>query len=170
MTVRALHLTDPPASAAANRKPHYVHPGQLFASADPHLVTTILNTCVAVCLFDAQSKIGGLNHYLLPNRVELGGGGPRFGEGAMEQLLSRVVELGASKPRLRAKIFGGAQGTTPSGANELGRRNVALAYELLERAGVPVVAADHGGPSARKLVFQTDDGVAWVKYLEGGHR
>jgi chemotaxis protein CheD len=163
--------TPPLGAAQAGAVPHqahYVHPGQLFASAEPHQVTTILGTCVAVCLFDAHAKVGGLNHYLLPNRVGTGAGG-RFGASAMELLLDRVQSLGAMKSRLRAKVFGGADGRAGS-AGELGKRNVALAYELLEQAGVPVIAADHGGPSARKLIFQTDDGVAWVKYLQGEAR
>ena len=86
----------------------YLQPGQLYASAQPSAVTTVLGSCVAVCLWDPIEAVGGMNHYLLPFFAGAGQGSPRFGNFAMTELVDRLVALGASKGRLQAKVFGGA--------------------------------------------------------------
>lgn len=145
---------------------HYLHPGQLHVSTTPHLVTTILGTCVAVGLWDAQVGVGGLNHYLLPTDPS-GLASPRVGDAAIATLYERVVRLGGAPERLRAKVFGGTQSAFgfDRGGRDLGAQNATRAFEWLAARGVPVVASDVGGPRARKLLFQTADGLSWVKYL-----
>lgn len=145
---------------------HYLHPGQLHASAAPMLVTTILGTCVAVGLWDAQARVGGLNHYLLPSDPS-GTAGPRVGASAIVTLHEWVLRLGAAPERLRAKVFGGTQSAFgfERGGRDLGAQNAAIAFEWLAARGIPVVASDVGGARARKLLFQTADGLSWVKYL-----
>jgi chemotaxis protein CheD len=80
-------------------------------------------------------------------------------------LLNRLSALGSEAADLQAKVFGGASVLAAFGAGggRLGALNVALAERLLHEQGIPVVAADVGGLSARRLVFQTDDGAAWVR-------
>jgi chemotaxis protein CheD len=73
----------------------YPHPGQLFASAEPASVTTVLGSCVSVCLWDRDRGIGGINHFVLPIWAGNGTSSPRFGNVAMEALLARLVGLGA---------------------------------------------------------------------------
>lgn len=145
----------------------YVHVGQLFASAEPRVVTTILGSCVSVCLWDPQAGIGGLNHFLLPQCVENGISSARFGNVAIRHLLDEIAGLGGQIARLKAKLFGGASVIdafqTPQ--NTLGMQNVALARRLLQETGIPVVAEDVGGAQGRKLVFQTRDGSAWVRKI-----
>lgn len=156
-----------PGSAAPSRGAHYLHPGHLYTSASPWTVTTILGTCVAVCLWDAQAAVGGVNHYLLPLQLSQSEQSLRFGVVSIPRLFEQVLALGAVRGRLQAKLFGGMSsrwGFTRTG-KDLGEANVLLARKLLDEAGVPVVASDVGGPRGRKLVFQLDDGVAWVKAL-----
>ena len=103
----------PPRGAVAAREGRdlirvYLQPGQLYASAQPSAVTTVLGSCVAVCLWDPIEAVGGMNHYLLPFFAGAGQGSPRFGNFAMTELVDRLVALGASKGRLQAKVFGGA--------------------------------------------------------------
>ena len=148
----------------------YLHPGQLVASAEPSYVTTILGSCVAVCLWDVDQRVGGMNHFMLPLFAGNGSASPRFGNVAMERLLSKVLALGARQESLRAKLFGGAcvlealRGTCGS----LGANNVELARRFLKGAGIPVVAEDVAGDRGRKLGFRTDDGAAAVRLLSGG--
>jgi chemotaxis protein CheD len=137
------------------------------ATREPALVTTILGSCVAVCLWDEVAGAGGMNHYLLPEGSGTDADALRFGSVATEALIDRLLRLGAQRGRLRAKVFGGARisasfkGQTP----HLGATNVARALEVLAREGLRVDARDTGGERGRKLLFQTDDGVAWVKEL-----
>jgi chemotaxis protein CheD len=145
----------------------YLHPGQLFASADGSSVTTILGSCVALCLWDPVSRVGGINHYLLPLWAGSGPSSPRFGDVAVRGLIERVLTLGSDKRRLKAKLFGGACVIAAFRAreNHLGMKNVQTAQQLLEQEGIPLVGHDVGGGRGRKLIFHTDDGAAWVKQL-----
>ncbi len=145
----------------------YVHAGQLFASPVGTDVTTILGSCVAICLWDAAVGIGGMNHYMLS--FDRGAATPslRHGNYATEELLLALRRFGAVPGRLQAKVFGGAsilQGFQ-QGGNELGQKNIDLARELLLVERIPIVSEDVGGPRGRKLIFSTDSGEALVKRL-----
>lgn len=145
----------------------YLHPGELYASKDACAVTTILGSCVAVCLWDPVSKIGGINHFLLPEWNKTTMPSPRFGDVAIKTLIDRLVALGAQRRRLEAKMFGGACVLQAFQEREthLGARNVGAAEQLLQDQGIPLVGSDVGGQKGRKLIFQIDDGTAWVKQL-----
>lgn len=151
----------------SGQKPVYVHVGQMYSSAQPALVSTILGSCVAVCLWDPATGMGGLNHYLLPHRVENGISSPRFGNVAIERLITDLAGMGADPRRLKAKVFGGASVIEAFQSNErsLGMANVELARQLLRGAGIPIVAEDVGGTQGRKVMFQTTDGAAWVRRI-----
>jgi len=145
----------------------YLHPGQLHASAEGCAVSTILGSCVALCLWDPTARVGGINHFLLPIWVGEGQASARFGNVAVRNLIDKVLSLGGQKPRLRAKLFGGACVIEAfrERENHLGTKNVQVAEELLEQAGIPLVGRDVGGCRGRKLIFHTDNGTAWVRQL-----
>jgi chemotaxis protein CheD len=170
-----------PATAESARKPASssdgvtrrqvnLYAGQVFASREPAMVTTILGSCVAVCLWDVTRKTGGINHFLLPERVEGGLFTARFASVACEQLLAKMVTLGSEKRNLHAKVFGGASvlDALRDGLQRLGERNVETALAMLAGEQIPVMAQDVGGRFGRKLVFFTDTGVAWVKAIQRG--
>lgn len=156
-----------PQTAENHRSHFYLHPGKLFASRQRHAVTTILGSCVAVCIWEPYSKIGGINHFLLPVHGGDGAASARFGDLAIEALIEQLLALGCRGRNLRAKIFGGACVLKAFEVREihLGQRNVAVAEECLRIAGIPLIDRDVGGQRGRKLIFHTDDGAAWVKRL-----
>jgi chemotaxis protein CheD len=145
----------------------YLHPGQVFASAEPATVTTVLGSCVAVCLWDPWTRIGGINHFLLPHWAGNGSSSPRFGNVAMQSLFERMLAIGARGAELEAKVFGGAcvLAAFHRRPGRLGDQNVDHALRFLERRSIRVSAQDTGGRRGRKLVFHTEDGEAWVKEL-----
>jgi chemotaxis protein CheD len=148
-----------------NRSQVYLHAGQLSVAATPTAITTILGSCVAVCLFDPVTRIGGVNHFLLPLPVQRERSA-RFGTVAIPELVEAVVGAGASRGSLAAKVFGGASviGALAQG-RRLGEENAILALRLLDEARIPVLDHDVGGSRGRKLVFFTDEGTAWVRQL-----
>ncbi|MDY7228299.1 GAF domain-containing protein [Hyalangium rubrum] len=158
------------ASAASDVRGVFLHPGEIFVSRNPSEVTTILGSCVAVCLWDPHLHIGGLNHFLLPSAPGASGAAGRFGDTAIPALVSELERLGSQRQHLRAKVFGGAAvgGIAPGGKAGLGQRNAELARQLLGELGISLVAEDLGGTTGRKLRFRTDDGSALVKKLGGG--
>jgi chemotaxis protein CheD len=145
----------------------YLHAGQLFASVDPCTITTIVGSCVTVCLYDPVRRIGGANHYLLSEAFGELNVSARFGNVAIPQLIARVVSLGSCKSDLVAKVFGGANTNGGPGAGNagLGAKNVQLAKRILSRERIPIAAEDVLGSRGRKIIFHTAEGSAWVRSL-----
>jgi len=134
--------------------------GEYRVSRSPEVLYTLLGSCVAVCLHDPAAGIGGMNHILLPGRAEEEGrvhDVARFGLDAVELLVRALVDAGASRRRLVAKLFGGGhvirqmdEATSP------GFRNVQFIRGLMDKERIPVVTSDLGGYEARKVWFRTD--------------
>jgi len=145
----------------------YLLPGQLYASAEPCRITTILGSCVAVCLFDATRLAGGMNHFLLPISRGAEEVSMRFADQATVTLLQRMMALGCHLDNIIAKIFGGAAlfHSTGQYKDSLGAKNVAAATELLARAGIPIAARETGGNQGRRVIFDTEEGVAWSRRI-----
>jgi chemotaxis protein CheD len=144
------------------RERRYLQPGQLIVATLPTAVTTILGSCIAVCLWEPQRSIGGMNHFMLP----IGSAGPRFGPAAMEQLLEKMRGAGARLPLLRAKVFGGAcMFAEMQSSAHLGQKNADVALEFLKRRGIEIVQTDVGGNRGRKLIFHTDEGTTWLNSI-----
>lgn len=158
-------IEQPPRHGAARRI--YLYPGEFATTADPCRVTTVLGSCVAVCLWDEVRRFGGMTHFILPQEVGNGVSSPRFGNVAIRLVLEALEGLGSRRGDLQAKLFGGAaiHGAGSGQALTLGARNVASARHALERAEIPVVAEDVGGTAGRKIRFDTGDGAVWVKRL-----
>lgn len=142
----------------------FVHPGQVFTSTEACTVSTILGTCVAVCLWDPTTRAGGLNHFVLPHFAAGTAASPKYGNVAMRELLDRLIGHGIPPSRLQAKVFGG-MGRGDQGGKDLGTANVELALKLLAEAGIPVISQDVGGAHGRRLLFRLSDGSAWVKHF-----
>jgi chemotaxis protein CheD len=145
----------------------FVHTGEVVVVPGNTLLSTVLGSCVSVCLWDPATGAGGVNHFLLPDQVTNGMSGSQFGNVAMSTLLSRLARQGAPAHALRAKVFGGASVLDPDAPRKdnLGLRNVELARVMLNLASIPIVAEDIGGARGRKLIFRTGDGAAWVRKL-----
>jgi chemotaxis protein CheD len=145
----------------------YLQPGELIVTPHPTVVTTVLGSCVAVCLWDPHRGVGGMNHYLLARGQGEGMRGLRFGNVAIQELLRLLRARGCETTDLRAKIFGGADVLLAirSGDHSLGAQNVQVAKHMLEEARIPVVSEDVRGRQGRKLVFHTHSGAAFVRLL-----
>ncbi len=150
-----------------NERVAYLYPGELMVSREPCAVSTVVGSCVAVFLWDAQRRLGGVNHFLLPRDPRPDEPSARFGNTAIRVLVQKLVALGSDRVSLVAKVFGGANvlGTPPRGERHLGMQNVELAFASLKALGVPVMASDVGGNRGRRVVCHTADGSAWVKEL-----
>lgn len=143
---------------------HYLYPSAIFASKTPFLVKTILGTCVSVCLWDEKMKIGGINHFMLPlwNGEELQT--PKYGNIAIEKLILKMQELGASPQDLVAKVFGGKDPDADTKFSfQIGKRNVRVAIDLLKESKIPIVASHTGNIVSRKIHFYTDTGIVHLK-------
>lgn len=128
------------------------------------IVTTVLGSCVAVCLYDVTSGIGGMNHFLLPEGKSGDLDDVVFGLHAMELLINDMLKQGADKLRMEAKLFGGAQ--MIGGLSDIGQRNVAFAREFLSDERFPVVGESVGGNMGRKIRFTPSTGSVLQKLVQ----
>ena len=145
----------------------YLPPGLIHAARTPTAVTTVLGSCIAVCLFDPVERVGGINHYLLPYWNGEGLASPKYANIALPKLLERMAELGCRPRGLRAKLFGGgAIFQQVGGLFGVGERNVRYAEDYLAEAGIPVVARDVGEAFTRKVIFHLHTGEAFVRRLK----
>ena len=130
-------------------------------------ISTLLGSCVAVCLYDPKLKLCGMNHFLLPTRTSADNSDIDVilnGDYSMEVLVNALLNKGAQKTRLIAKAFGG--GNIVSSINmDIGGRNSTFAHEWLEREGIPLVASDFNGPWSRKVVFVPQTGDAFCRRI-----
>jgi chemotaxis protein CheD len=139
------------------------------------LITIGLGSCVAIILYDAAARVGGLAHTLLPDEsMARDRSNPaKFPSSAITALLVEMIRLGADQRRVRAKLVGGASmfaNLVPSGAINIGDRNVAAARQALLERGIPVLGEDVGSDHGRSVHFFLDDGRVEVRSLKKGNR
>jgi chemotaxis protein CheD len=142
----------------------FLHAGHLWVAREATEITTILGSCVAICMSDPVAGVGGMNHYMLPHDIGSHSASPRYARHATEMLLVRLHELGADPTRLQARIYGGAcmLGLTAHAGNDLGTQNVRVAREYLHFYKVAIVAENTGGAEGRRVVYDTATGRAVV--------
>ncbi len=134
----------------------FLYPGQLLAAKKETLISTLLGSCVAVALYDPITKIGGLNHYLLPEVLHSEQASGRYGNFAIPKLVHELERLGASRARLKAKVYGGANVLTENTFGEsIGSSNIILAYQLLSEMNIPIIEENVGGTIGRKIHMNT---------------
>lgn len=141
----------------------YLTQGDHVVSDDPlAVISTLLGSCVSVCLWDTGARVGGMNHFLLPDAA--GGGRSRsFGAHAMEALINDLLKRGADRGRLRAKVFGGA--SVVQGLSDVGAKNVAFAESYLSLERIPCEASSTGGRQARQIHFAPVGGQVRQRFL-----
>lgn len=145
-----------------------VLPGEYFVSIENMLIQTVLGSCIAACLWDSRTHVGGMNHFMLPE----GGGADqsgRYGSYAMEVLINEMMKLGARRETLQAKIFGGGQVMANFSAMNVGERNTEFVRDYLATERIPVIAEDVLDIYPRKVAFFPVTGKAMVKRLAHAH-
>lgn len=148
-------------------------PGEYYVSTREIMMVTVLGSCVAACVRDRRSGIGGINHFMLPddrrdedNRF---GRSMRYGDYAMEILINQLLKLGARRSSLEAKVFGGGNVLPGFKTHIVGDRNARFVLDYLAVESIPVVAKDLLGSYPRKVYFFPATGRVLVKKLRSLH-
>ncbi len=151
----------------ADRREHVVQ-GRFAVTDDRAMVlTTLLGSCVAACMYDPVAGVGGMNHFLLPGDDGEEAEGLRYGVHAMELLVNGLLKLGARRDRLQAKLFGGARMVESFG--DIGRRNVIFAERFLATEKIIDAGGDLGGVHARRVQFWAVQGRARQLLVQADH-
>jgi chemotaxis protein CheD len=151
-----------------HKKIHIIQ-GEYRVVADPNVVlSTVLGSCVAACLRDAEAGVGGMNHFLLPGESgeSHGGDAERYGVHLMELLVNGLLKKGARRQNLEGKLFGGAR--MLEGLSDIGAKNAQFAKRFFANEGIRLVAEDLGGVRGRRIEFYPVSGRARQILLSGG--
>lgn len=153
-----------------------IEPGEYYVSRNEEVISTLLGSCVAACLFDPVNRVFGMNHFLLAYRhhsaqvplIQSDEG--RYGVYAMELLINEMMKQGANRLNLKAKCFGGGNVLSLREDREnkktVGDVNVAFIKEFLGTEHIPLVGASLGGEIGRTVHFVGSDYSVFVKKID----
>ncbi len=151
-------------------------PGEYYVTRDGEMISTVLGSCVSACLRDPVSRVGGMNHFMLPASSESSpahwegtsvSAATRYGSFAMEHLINDVLKHGARRERLEIKLFGG--GRVLKAMTDIGNKNIEFAHSYLRREGLAITAEDTGDIFPRKVLFFPGTGRVMIKKLRSTH-
>lgn len=148
-------------------------PGEYYATRDGTMIVTVLGSCVSACIRDPVAKIGGMNHFLLPNDDSLqgqnGNTSARYGAYAMEVLINEILKMGAKRHRLEAKVFGGGNVLTGLTLGNVGLKNAEFVLDYLATERIPIKAKDLLDRYPRKVYFFPETGEVKVRKIKSLH-
>ncbi|MBL4826350.1 MAG: chemoreceptor glutamine deamidase CheD [Spongiibacteraceae bacterium] len=151
-------------------------PGEFYVTQHAEFISTTLGSCVSACIWDVESHIGGMNHFMLPltkkqsHEVTWGnvpGEATRYGNYAMEHLINEILTHGGIRKNLQAKVFGGGKIFTKM--NDVGKENSQFVIEYLGMENIPILSQDLMERHPRKILFQPLSGRAMMKKIRSLH-
>ncbi|MBN2618037.1 MAG: chemotaxis protein CheD [Spirochaetales bacterium] len=144
-----------------------IYSGECYVSTSGEILSTILGSCVAVCLYDLRNGIGGMNHFMLPTRTYKTAeyGQPlKYGDYAIEHLIEQMLKLGSDFNNIKAKIFGGGKVIYHNGESlTIGEVNINYAKSFLNKIGIKIEKEDIGSDKGRNITFFTETSDVFVK-------
>ena len=145
----------------------FLLPGQLRVATSPVRFSTILGSCVTLCLWDSRRKIGGMNHVMLPDGPADARNRYRYANLANPELLDQMIAAGSALSDLTASVYGGAAIHAEGGKDSfgLGARNAGAVVDFLRNHGIRVSVQETGGRQSRKIVFDLENGQTTVEKL-----
>ena len=153
-----------------------IDPGESYVTQKNEIISTLLGSCVAACLYDPINRVHGMNHFLLSeqysahNAALLGSEGGRYGIHAMELLINQMLKQGAQRINLKAKAFGGGDVLKMNhrlrGGQSIGAVNCEFIKTFLRTERIPLVSSGLGGDVGRNIFFLPDDFSVYVKNIE----
>lgn len=148
-------------------------PGEYYVTKRDMVLVTVLGSCVAACIRDRVSGIGGMNHFMLPDsnrdNSDPASVSAHYGTYAMEMMINQLLKMGARRENLEAKIFGGGSVLRGFATLNVGTRNAAFARDYLHTEGIAIVGQDLLEDYARKVYFFPGSGRVLVKKIRTLH-
>ena len=141
-----------------------------ICSGEDSIITLGLGSCVGVVLWDPVIKVCGMVHVMLPDSTAITQNSNRskFADTGVEDLYKLLLQNGAKKDRIVAKIAGGAQMfsvNTKSPSLRIGERNVESVKAVLNKLDIKLVAEDTGENYGRTVVFFPKTGEYLIKAI-----
>lgn len=145
----------------------FVNMGQISSFRAQGILTTVgLGSCIGITIYDAVAKVGVMGHIFLPKSRPNDSDAPpgKYADTGIPAMIDEAVRLGAKKPRLRAKMAGGANLFPNLSAHSMsiGQQNIEAVTEHLDKHGIAIIGKDVAGGHGRKMRFFVDTGIVTV--------
>jgi chemotaxis protein CheD len=146
-------------------------PGEYYVTGRDMVLVTVLGSCVAACIRDSDSGLGGMNHFMLPDSDsnEPVSASARYGTYAMEVLINHLLKQGARREKLQAKVFGGGNVLPGLIQSNVGHKNAAFVTRYLGTERIRITARDLADVHPRKVYYFPATGKVLVKRLHSMH-
>lgn len=152
-------------------------PGEYYVTVEDELITTVLGSCISACVRDPVFGVGGMNHFMLPEsgnaaasdswQSSVASASARYGNVAMEHLITDIQKFGGVRENLEVKITGG--GRVLATMTDVGKRNIQFVRDYIRLEGLRLMAEDVGDIYPRKVVYHPKTGRVQVKKLRSLH-
>jgi len=151
-------------------------PGDYYVTKQDEMITTVLGSCVAACIRDAVTGVGGMNHFMLPETSKsrlndrdeaVVGNALRYGNYAMEHLINSILQNGGKRKNLEVKLFGGGKIIATLG--DVGARNIQFVLDYVDTEALNLVSQDLGDIYPRKVNFFPHSGRVRMKKIKDLH-
>jgi len=151
-------------------------PGEYYVTTEDEGIITVLGSCISACIRDRIFGIGGMNHFMLPIKMEdknqqqsshLIGAAERYGNFAMEHLINEILKMGGRKENFEIKVFGG--GNILKNSTKVGQRNIEFVRSYLSTENLDIQAEDVGDIFPRKVLYFPATGVVKMKKVRSLH-
>lgn len=139
------------------KQTYFLPPGYIFVSKEPYLISTVLGSCVSVCIWDPILNFGGMNHHIHAKPFNKNEKSSQFGSLAIPYMIKLLVDLGGTKVNFKAHIIGGAQNPLIS-SSMIGKENIEIAEKILKKHLIQIITHDTAGEMGRKVVFDNETG------------
>ncbi len=135
-------------------KVYHLEPGYVYVNAQGAVIRTVVGSCVTVCLWDTQHRMGGMNHFMYPQAGTKDKRTVVYGDVAMPVLIRLMKDFGAEREKLVAQLYGGGCQFGDE-KRSVGPKNVEVARSVLKELRIPLITEDTGGRMGRKILFET---------------
>ncbi|MBI5681589.1 MAG: chemotaxis protein CheD [Deltaproteobacteria bacterium] len=142
--------------------------GDIIVSSEPALLETVLGSCVSVCLWNERLRIGGMNHFMLPQTKDNTKDKGYYGCESIHEMVNKFIRLGSAAQSLKAKVFGGSRVNKTiyqKRTMDIGKENVRIAKDILDKYSISVIKEFTGPDYGIKVIFCTSTGRAFIKRL-----
>jgi chemotaxis protein CheD len=149
----------------------FLQPGEFFVADAEYQMRTMLGSCVSITLWHPFKRVGAMSHFLLPTRGASDhseGLDARYGDEAMQLMVSELKQMGVAAAQCQGKVFGGGNMFPDhfhAGSINVGQRNGEAALELLNRHGVPILSESLFGIGHRQIIFDVRNGDVWCHQI-----
>lgn len=142
-------------------------PGEVYVTRNHELVSTLLGSCIAVCMRDRVSNVGGMNHFKLPasSSPTKSANNANYGLYAMELLINEIMKNGGNRNNLECAVFGGGK-VVSSMTSDIGDKNIAFVTQFLKEERIQVVQMKTGGTCALQVYYHPISGNAFSVGLD----